>query len=120
MTIENRPVIKNGCWRNGSVKKKLYDMPETLNILEAYGCAQKDLGQYLLDGELRAIGFPYENHEPDRVIEFQPSQFKREWKNASGFPIYDNHMGDMPRTEEVYTGEDPMEKLAVLRTAVQK
>ncbi len=96
MTKDDRPA-RNVTWLNRPAKSR-YNLPETLGILEQFCCVQDDLAQYVLDGELRTFCCPY-THDPDRVVEIEPSQFKMMWPDAWGFPIYDNYIGKEPASE---------------------
>ncbi len=109
MTSDDRPA-RNAAWPNGRPTKSLYDLPETLDILKEYRCTRKDLAQYLFDGELRAIGFPY-RLEPDRAVNYEPSLFKRVWKDPWAFPIYDNYQGDEYLGDEPDSGRHTMPKV---------
>ena len=109
MTGNDKPARKP-TWPNCRPTKSRYNMPETLGILRWYKCTQTDLGQYLFDGELRAVGWPY-RHDPDRAVDFVPWDFKRIWKDPSGFPIYDNYIGDMYRGDEPDSGRHTMPQM---------
>ena len=74
--------------------KDRFSLPEVLEILEPLGCKREDLFDYLRQGKLRAVCYPY-RLELDREVPIEPDEWPEWWRDACSFPVFDGWIGDM-------------------------
>ncbi|MFQ5757477.1 MAG: hypothetical protein ACE5H7_15475 [Acidiferrobacterales bacterium] len=78
--------------------KDRFSLPEVLEVLKPLGCKREDLSDYLRQGKLRAVCYPY-RLELDREVPIEPDEWPEWWRDAWSFPVYDGWIGDMDVAE---------------------
>jgi len=76
-----------------------FSLPEVLEYLEAYRCRREGLYEYLRQGQLRAVCYPY-RLEPDREVPIEPAEWPEWFREPWEFPVYAGYIGDINEDDD--------------------